>query len=185
MSFVSFLLPSKDHAFLSPSSAKHWLGKDKEYLKKKLKAEESRFLGTKKHEIAEWDIKLKQKRPNNGNTFNMYVNDAIGYMMDSEVKLNYSKWCFGTADALGFHDGVLRIHDLKTGEGRTYMDQLLCYAALWCLQHDVDPKNIRIELRIYQSGNVIVHEPTLDEMVHTIDYIVASSKWLDEIMKEE
>ena len=125
------------------------------------------------------------KRPDNGNTFNLYVNDAIGYRMDTEVKLYYSKWCSGTADALCFRDGVLRIHDLKTGVTKTHMEQLVVYAALYCLQHDIDPASIDIELRIYQSGDVLVHHPDIDEMTHAIDYIASASKWLDEIMGEE
>lgn len=184
MNFLDFLLLNREHAFLSPSSAKTWLGKDKEYLKKKIKAEQARFIGTKKHEIAEWDIKLRMKRPNNPSTFNMYVNDAIGYRMETEVPLKYSKWCSGTADALVFKDGLLRIHDLKTGVSKTSMDQLVVYAALYCLQHDITPSDIKIELRIYQSGDVLIHEPDLDEMVHAIDYIKTASKWLDEIITE-
>lgn len=185
MSFMDFLFTNKEHAFFSPSSAHAWMGKDKEYVRKRFKAEVARFIGTKKHEIAEWDIKLNMKRPNNSNTFNLYVNDAIGYRMDTEVKLYYSKWCFGTADALVFRDGVLRIHDLKTGTTKTHMDQLIAYAALYCLQHDVDPAGIEIELRIYQSGNVLVHHPELDEIVHAMDSITTNSKWADEIMGEE
>lgn len=185
MNFISSLLHKRDHAFLSPSSAKVWLGKDKEYLKKRAKSEEARFIGTKKHEMAEWDIKFRMKRPNNSNTFNMYVNDAIGYRMEAEVQLYYSKWCFGTADALCFRDGLLRIHDLKTGTTKTSMEQLIVYAALYCLENDIAPADINVELRIYQSGQVLVHKPTLDELVHVIDYIVTASKWLDEIMVEE
>lgn len=182
MGFVNFLIPKREHAFLNPSSAKVWLGKDKDYLKRKLAAEEARFIGTKKHELAEWDIKLKMKRPDNNNSFNMYVNDAIGYMMDAEVKLEYSRWCWGTADALCFRDGVLRIHDLKTGETKTTMDQLIVYAALYCLIHDVNPADIAIELRIYQSGNVVVYCPSLDEMTHAMDYVESASKYLDQLL---
>lgn len=184
MSFLDFLLVGREHAFLSPSSARLWLGKDKEYLKKKIKSDQARFIGTIKHELAERDIRLRMKRPNTSNTFYMYVNDAIGYRMEPEVPLKYSKWCYGTADALCFRDGLLRIHDLKTGSSKTTMDQLVVYAALYCLQHDITPSDIQIELRIYQSGDVLVHEPDLDEIVHAIDYIKTASKWLDEIMVE-
>lgn len=186
MNLSSFLIPEhREHAFLNPSGAKSWLGKDKDYLKKRMKSELAKFIGTKKHEIACWDIRLKMKRPDNNNTFNLYVNDAIGYMMESEVKLKYSRWCFGTADALVFRDGILRIHDLKTGVTKTSMDQLIVYAALYCLQNDINPKDIEIELRIYQSGEVVVYNPSLDEMTHAIDYIVSASRWLDEIMLED
>lgn len=47
---------------------------------------------------------------------NAFVNDAIGYRMDPEVLLYYSDNAFGTADAISFIDGVLRIFDLKTGK---------------------------------------------------------------------
>lgn len=184
MNFLDSLLTKREHAFLPPSSAKVWLGKDKEYLKRKIKNEQARFIGTKKHEMAEWDVKLRMKRPETNNTFNMYVNDAIGYRMDTEVKLWYSKWCYGTADALCFRDGLLRIHDLKTGASKTNMEQLIVYAALFCLQNDINPNDIDIELRIYQSDNVVVHNPGLDEIVHAMDYIESASRWLDEIVVE-
>lgn len=184
MNFIDFSLRNREHAFLSPSSAKGWLGKDRDWLKRKLKSEVARFIGTKKHEMAADDITLRMKRPDNNNSFNMYVNDAIGYRMDTEVKLEYSKWCHGTADALCFRDGLLRIHDLKTGATKTSMAQLVVYAALYCLKHDIAPSDIEIELRIYQSGEIIVHRPDLDEMTHAIDYIVTASQWLDELLDE-
>ena len=185
MTFIDFSLRNRDHAFLSPSSAKVWLGQDRDYLKKKLESEVARFIGTKKHEMAADDITLRMKRPDNGNSFNMYVNDAIGYRMDTEVKLEYSKWCHGTADALVFRDGLLRIHDLKTGSTKTSMAQLIVYAALYCLKHDIDPSDIQIELRIYQSDDILISNPTVEDIAPVMDKIITFDRIINDISKEE
>ncbi|MFU8786360.1 MAG: hypothetical protein ACNA7U_03855, partial [Candidatus Izemoplasmataceae bacterium] len=93
-----------------------------------------------------------------------FVNDAIGFRMESERILYYSIHCFGTVDAIGFNDRdkVLRIHDFKSGLTPSKMDQLMIYAALFCLEYKKDPFDFMTELRIYQNGEVvyIVAEPT-------------------------
>ena len=65
-----------------------------------------------------------------------FVNDAIGYHMSSEILLYYNSYCFGTCDAILFNekDKILRIHDLKTGTTTAHFEQLLIYAALFCLE---------------------------------------------------
>lgn len=37
---------------------------------------------------------------------------------------------------------MLRIHDLKTGISPVHMDQLLIYAALFCLEYKIKPGSI-------------------------------------------
>lgn len=136
------------------------------------------------HEQAERDILYRLKRPKNKETFNMYVNDAIGFRMDPEVRLKYSDWCYGTADALSFRNGKLRIHDLKTGSVPAHWEQILTYAALFCLQNDIRPADIPIELRLYQSNDIQVIHPEVEDIAHAMDSIVTKSKWLEDISEE-
>ena len=102
----------------------------------------------------------------------MYINDAIGFKMDTEVVLFYSENFFGTADAICFKDNFLRIHDLKTGKTPVHMEQLMTYAALFCLEYKVKPAEIEMELRIYQNDEVIFHNPEPEEINDIIDKIV-------------
>lgn len=107
-----------------------------------------------------------------------YVNDAIGYRMSPEVVLAYSDICFGTTDAIRFDEkeNMLRIHDLKTGSYPAHMEQLLVYAALFCLEYRKKPGNIKTELRIYQSNDIVTAEPTADDILPIMDKIVRFDK---------
>ena len=128
---------------------------------------------------------LRQKLPKSQKTLNMYVNDAIGYKMTPEQMLYYSDNCFGTADAISFKQNVLRIHDLKTGEIPAHMEQLLIYAALFCLEYRVKPGDIQTELRIYQHNEILLHEPAADEILPIMDKIISFDKVLKQIKEEE
>ena len=88
------------------------------------------------------------------NTLIIYVNDCIGFGMDPEKMLVYSDCCFGTTDAISFNNNILRISDLKTGDGPAHMEQLLVYDALFCLEYRFRPDQIKIENRLYQFGEV-------------------------------
>lgn len=174
------------HAVLSPSNFV-WLRYDEKKLKTVIRNRLNKFLGTKIHAFAATAIELGQKLPKSSKTLNMYVNDAIGFRLDPEVVLYYSKRCYGTADAIRFDERThtLRIHDLKTGIIPAHMDQLRVYAALYCLEYKVDPKTIEIILRIYQN-NSIVEEISDPQCIKDImDKIVKSSKVVDEIFNEE
>lgn len=118
-------------------------------------------------------------------TLNMYVNDAIGYKMTPEQILYYSPNCFGTADAISFRNNMLRIHDLKTGEATTHMEQLMVYAALFCLEYHVKPSEIEMELRIYQYDQVLFHNPTVADILPIMDKIVTFDKVINKIKEEE
>ena len=146
------------HAFLSASKY-HWINYDEEKLAVAFQNFMAAQRGTELHEHAKRCIQLGTKLMKSKKTLNMFVNDAIGYRMTPEQPLYYSSNCFGTADAICFRDGVLRIHDLKTGATPTHMEQLYIYAALFCLEYDVKPETIQIELRIYQSDDIIVEIP--------------------------
>ena len=115
----------------------------------------------------------------------MYVNDAIGYRMTPEQVLYYSENCFGTADSISFKDNLLRIHDLKTGVTPAHMEQLEIYAALFCLEYKIKPADIDIELRIYQSDDILVFNPTVEDIVPIMDKIITSDKIISEIKEEE
>lgn len=172
------------HAFLGASKY-HWVNYDDD----KLVDTYSKFLavqrGTELHDIAAKLIKLGLKQPKSKKTFNMYVNDAIGYKMTPEQVLYYSDNCFGTADSISFRNGLLRIHDLKTGVTPAHMEQLMIYAALFCLEYKMKPSEIEMELRIYQSDEVVVHNPEVDEIVPIMDKIVTFDKILTKIKSEE
>ena len=115
----------------------------------------------------------------------MFVNDAIGFKMQSEQILYYSEFAFGTADAISFRNNTLRIHDLKTGKEPANIKQLLVYAAYFCLEYNHKPSNIDVILRIYQNDEVIEHIPTVDEIVPIMDKIITFDKRLQKIKREE
>ena len=89
-----------------------------------------------------------------------------------------SENAYGTCDAICFRDGFLRIHDLKTGVTPANITQLYIYTALFCLEYKMQPKEIGCELRIYQDGNILVNNPTVDEIVPIMDKII----WADKII---
>lgn len=113
-----------------------------------------------------------------------YVNDAIGYLMNPEQILYYSMNCFGTADAISFRDNVLRIHDLKTGIGATHMEQLIIYAALFCLEYKYKPEQIKIELRIYQMNEIQIVEPDPNDTSVVMKNIIYADEIINKIMTE-
>lgn len=179
------------HAPFSPSSSS-WLrysdGRIKEFYENKMAKE----MGTKIHEWAKQTIDLGIKQPKSKKTLYAYVNDAIGYKMDTEVVLFYSPKIFGTADAICFReeDGIpkLRIHDLKTGKvGKIekHIEQLEVYAALFCLEYKVKPCDIKIELRVYKNDDVDIWSPVGEDIELIMDKIVHLNKLLEKIDYEE
>jgi hypothetical protein len=115
----------------------------------------------------------------------MFVNDAIGFKMTPEQVLYYSDNCFGTADAIVFRNNVLRIHDLKTGVMPAHIEQLMVYAALFCLEYRIRPGDIEIELRIYQSNEIVIMKPTAEDIGPIMDKIISFDKVINNIKKEE
>lgn len=137
-------------------------------------------MGTRLHAWAKETIDLGIKQPRSKRTLYAYVNDAIGFKMSTEVVLYYSDKFFGTADAISFRNGMLRIHDLKTGKTAVHMEQLEIYAALFCLEYKVKPDDIDMELRIYQKDEVLVHNPTAEDILPIMDKIVHLNKILEQ-----
>jgi hypothetical protein len=138
-------------------------------------------MGTKLHEWASETIKLGIKQARSKKTLCAYINDAIGFKMDTEVVLFYSPYFFGTADSICFRNNFLRIHDLKTGVTPVSMEQLEIYAALFCLEYKIKPGDIRMELRIYQKDDVLYAEPTAEDILLIMDKIVHLNSILEKI----
>lgn len=172
------------HAFLGASKYS-WLNYDEEKLIDTYKNHLATMRGTELHDFASHCIRLGQKLPKSHKTLNLYVNDAIGFRMKPEQPLYFSPNCFGTADAISFKDGKLRIHDLKTGKTAAKMDQLEIYAALFCLEYHIKPSSIDIELRIYQNDEVLIFEPTVEDIVPIMDKIITFDKIINKINEEE
>lgn len=168
------------HAFLSPSNY-HWLNYDEEKLQDRFLTAMAAQRGTELHAFAQQAIYLGVKLPDNGQTLSSFVNDAIGYRMESEQTLFYSENCFGTADAICFRNNLLRIHDLKTGVTQTSPLQLEVYAALFCLEYGFKPFDIEMELRIYQNDEVRIYIPEPGDIAHHMSTIVSFNKKINEL----
>ena len=172
------------HAFLGASQCS-WLNYDEERLIAVYQNMLAKERGTRLHAFAAECISLNQKLPRSNKTLNLYVNDAIGYRMTPEQILYYSDNCFGTADAILFKNNFLRIHDLKTGVGKTHIEQLEIYAALFCLEYKFDPEKIGIELRIYQNDEVRIHQPLPEEIRSIMNQIIEFDKIIEKVKIRE
>lgn len=171
------------HAAFSPSQPS-WLRYDENRLCEVYSNRKAAEVGTKLHAWAKETIDLGIKQAKSKKTLCAYVNDAIGYKMQTEVVLYYSDYFFGTADAISFRDNFLRIHDLKTGIGPVHMEQLEIYSALFCLEYRVKPSEIGIELRIYQNDEVVVHIPEPEDIIQIMNKIISHNKILEKINSE-
>lgn len=110
-----------------------------------------------------------------------YINDGVSLRMNVEEVLYYSDYFFGTSDSLLFKNDKLIIHDLKTGSTPAHMEQLMIYAALFCLQHKIVPGSIEMELVIYQLADKEYYYPGADEILPIMDKIVT----IDKALKQE
>jgi len=105
--------------------------------------------------------------------------------MSAEVVLFYSPNAFGTVDAIAFRYRILRISDLKTGVTRVSEHQLEVYAALFCLEYEIDPFSLRgIELRIYKDGKVMLYYADPVYIKGIMDKIVHFDGILNELREE-
>lgn len=172
------------HAPFSPSQPS-WLRYDDQKALEVYNNRKASEMGTILHHWAKTTIDLGIKQPRSKKTIYSYVNDAIGYRMSTEVVLYYSDRFFGTADTISFRNNFLRIHDLKTGKMPAKMEQLEVYAALFCLEYRVKPKDIEMELRIYQNDEILYHNPTAEDIVPIMDHIVHLDKLLEKVDYEE
>lgn len=172
------------HALFSPSQPS-WLNYDDQRFFTFLDSVRAKELGTRKHKFAQMCIELRRWLPKEpADTLSLYVNDAISLNMRPEQVLFYSKYFFGTTDAISFTNGaLLRIHDLKTGMIPGKMDQLLIYDALFCLEYDIVPEEIGHSLRIYQFDTFVESEPLPEEVRRVMDKIIFFNELL--LLREE
>jgi hypothetical protein len=192
-------IPAGAHAILSPSKYA-WTNYDsKDKLFNLVCSSYSQEIGTLLHELASTAIKYRVKIPKIAakpmillyllshniprgiidpskyvDNFCAYVNDAIGFDMTPEQLLVYSRNAFGTADAIRFNDKKmhLRIHDYKSGVTKPCLRQLELYAAYFCLEYHIKPKDLTFELRIYWENDIIVGNPTAADIVPLMDKII-------------
>jgi hypothetical protein len=115
----------------------------------------------------------------------MYINQCLQFQMQPEVVLFYSPNAYGTVDAISYRYRRLRISDLKTGVTKASVHQLEVYAALFCLEYEIDPFSMRdIELRIYQDATChpYVGDPAVIKEI--MDKIVKFDLILNELREE-
>ncbi|MBR5780428.1 MAG: DUF2800 domain-containing protein [Bacteroidales bacterium] len=169
------------------ASQSSWLRYSDEKIIDSYRSKKAQEMGTIYHLWAKQTIDLGIKQPRSEKTLYKYVNDAIGFKMNTEVILFYSPRSFGTADAISFKNNKLRIHDLKTGKvGKieSHVEQLLIYTALFCLEYSKKPGDIEMELRVYKNDDVLIIEPTAEDILPIMDKIVHINKILDKIDEE-
>lgn len=198
------------HALMGGSNF-HWLNWTNENFEERYYAHFSTDMGTSLHQLASDCIKSRTKL-NKGDRhiidltlykagipssafdteailMNMipFVNDAIGFHMDSEILLYYSPYCFGTADAIGFDERnrILRIHDYKSGTTPAHIEQLMIYAALFCLEYHKHPKNFVTKLRIYQSMDIVEVVPEPAEIEAIMNIIITRSRQIDKFRERD
>lgn len=172
------------HAFLGASKY-HWINYDENRIAEAYVNHLAKERGTRLHDFASQCIRLGQKLPKSNKTLNMYVNDAIGYKLVPEQILFYSENCYGTADSIGFREDILRVHDLKTGVTPAHIEQLEIYAALFCLEYDIKPQDISIELRIYQNNDILFAQPDAARINSICGKIVTFDRIINSVKKKE
>lgn len=184
MNFVKHSALEGLHAPFSASNSS-WLRYDDDKALAVYQNKKAAERGTRLHAWAKETIDLGIRQPRSKKTLYSYVNDAIGFRMNTEVVLFYSERFFGTADSICFRNNVLRIHDLKTGVTPVHMEQLEVYAALFCLEYKIKPADIEMELRIYQNDEILYHKPTAEDILPVMDKIVHLNKLLEQMELEE
>lgn len=186
MEFNSHWQLANKHAFLSASKYA-WIRYDEDKLREVYANHKDAEIGTRLHNFAKQAIDLGIKLPRSNKTLNAFVNDALGYHMQSEQILWYSDNIFGTTDAISFRrergseQMVLRISDLKTGVTKASFDQLKIYAALFCLEYHEKPANIDIILCIYQLDEVQTLTPDLEDILEIMEKIIRFDRLINDM----
>ena len=80
---------------------------------------------------------------------------------------------------------MLRIHDLKTGKVPAHIEQLMIYAALFCLEYSIKPSDIDTELRIYQGDDILVEKPDPNDILAITKKIVEADKVIEQVKEME
>ena len=198
-------IPDGSHAILSPSKYGWTNYEDTDKLFDMVCSSYAQTIGTLLHRLAAVAIKYKVRIPKiaarpmillwllaNGiprgiidiekyvPNFVAYINDSIGFDMVAEQPLKFSENAYGTADAIRFNEKKmhLRIHDYKSGITKPCLRQLEVYAAYFCLEYHIQPKDISIELRIYWNDEIITGLPTAADIVPLIDKIITFDNFI-------
>ena len=183
MRFNRHLLRENEHAFLSPSYY-HWINYTPARLVERWTTMQAAAAGTAQHEYAHQEIRAGRHSSYVG-TLGMYINDCIEHKMQTEQVLFYSENAFGTADAISYRYRTLRIFDLKTGRSKVSVHQLEVYVALFCLEYEIDPRSIKIELRIYQEDEVQIYDADPDDILYIMEKIIEFDKMIEQLRLEE
>lgn len=212
MNFRRHLELEGKHAILSPSSWR-WINDDIDSLTKRLCSQYLAPMGTILHDIARKHIKhrIKLNKYDKKNVmlelveqgipayvidtinfdamyenFMMYVNDAVAFKMTPEVVLRYSDYIYGTTDAIKYEEEsrFLRIHDYKSGTTPAHVEQVLIYAALFCLEYAIKPTSIQSELRIYQNSEPIIYVPAAEEIIQYAETIITFDNHMTKMREE-
>ena len=64
------------------------------------------------------------------------------------------------------------------------MEQLIIYAALFCLEYKYKPEQIKIELRIYQMNEIQIVEPDPNDISVVMKNIIYADEIINKIMTE-
>jgi hypothetical protein len=168
------------HAFLGASKY-HWVNYDMAKMERIFENQFAAVLGTRKHIWAAEAIRLGQRQAKSNKTLNAYINDAIGFRMEPEVVLFFNEDCFGTADCIGFHKNVLRIHDLKTGIHPGSPLQIMIYFALFCLEYRINPYDIEMIGRIYQDDQIQEFQADAKEVKEIMEKIKLFTARIEEM----
>lgn len=171
------------HAFLAPSKP-YWLRYSDEKVATVFRNIQAAKEGTRKHLLAHMMIDEGVKPQRSSSAFARYVIDGIGYRMSTEVPLYYSDNFFGHADTICFRDELLRIHDLKTGIIPASEDQVEIYAALFCHEYRVDPREINIKLAIYQGKEPHEWEPDPEDIADILKTAKRFDPIIDRVREE-
>lgn len=171
------------HAFLS-ASQHAWLNYTPEKLHQVYLNQQKKEQGTRLHAFASDAIKNRIRLAKLKKALNLFVNDAIGFNMESEQVLYYSPNIFGTADAIRFEDGVVRIHDLKTGDRPVEnFGQLDIYSSLFCLEYNIDPMKVDFVERLYQGNQFREYNPESSDIQALMNKIEEFDKLINDEMR--
>lgn len=183
MNFNKHLHLEGEHAFLSPSSP-HWINYTPDRLVERWTTAKAAMLGSALHVYAKEEIEAGRLSEHRG-TLGMFINDCIRHRMVPEQLLYYSQNCFGTADAINFRYRTLRVFDLKTGAQKASIHQLEVYVALFCLEYNMDPFKIKMELRIYQGDEVRIFDADPEDILRIMHKIRTSDEIINALRLEE
>lgn len=174
------------HAFLSASNSS-WLRYTDEKLIERLDTAQAAARGTRLHAWAAEAILLGRRQPKDHDVLSEYINDALDFGMNPEQLLFYTIHAYGTADTIAFEpyidhpkfSGYLRIHDYKSGVGKTSEDQLYVYAAYFCHEYGYRPFEIDGELRIYQGDDVRMYDLDREYLGYVYSRLEAANAIVD------